>query len=162
MLSQMQKAVLFYVVIISFCAITALTIWGVFFGLDNFEPTYKKALFGSLILEIVGAVIVLFRSGFSNQADRVTAKKIWIDLGDEHDVKKYIGKDVSISARGEDGNPLGEDIVNSIQNDRGLYVTPELPNGTTSVMIALESDGQIFEGSFSSQSYSIKLEGELA
>lgn len=159
-MNDTQKWILFWVFIGAFLIITGLTIWGVFFGLAELSDTYKDKLFYALILEILGAVIVLFKTGFAQKAESALTKKIWIDFEDGMDVKKYVGKNVTISPRGEDGTPLTEDISNSIMKDRALYVTPELPEGTTNVFITLELDEEVFEGSFSANSYVVKLEDQ--
>lgn len=155
-----QKSILFYSLLVPFCVITALSIWGVFFELKNFDKEYKTPLFSLLILEIVGVTLGLFKSGFLGAGNASLSKKIWIDLGDDDDVRKYIGKDIAISPRGDDGSPLCDEMTNCIQNDRGLYVTPELPTETVSVMVTLESGDTVLEGSFSAQSYTVKLEGQ--
>jgi len=161
MLNENQKWILFYIFIIAFTAITALTIWGVFFGLENLEQEYKKALFASLIIELVGVVMFLFKTSFTSGAVSTFSRKMWLDFGEGEDVKKYIGKDVSISPRGEDGNPISDDLINKILDDRGLYVKPELPSDTVNVFITMELDENVFEGSISVQSYSVRLEGEM-
>ncbi len=142
----------------AFLIITGLTIWGVFFGLSGLEDAYKDKLFYALILEIAGAVVVLFKAGFSQKMEGALTKKIWIDFEDGMDVRKYVGKNVISSPRGDDGNPLGEDISSNILKDRALYIAPNLPEGTANVFMTLELDEEIFEGSFSANSYVVKLE----
>ena len=73
-----QKWILFWVFIGAFLIITGLTIWGVFFGLAELSDAYKDKLFYALILEILGAVIVLFKTGFAQKAEGAFTKKIWI------------------------------------------------------------------------------------
>lgn len=157
-MNDTQKWILFWVFIGAFLIITGLTIWGVFFGLSGLDDTYKNKLFYALILEILGAVIVLFKTGFGQKAEGVLTKKIWIDFEDGLDVRRYIGKNVTISPRGEDGTPYGEEISSNILKDRALYVAPNLPEGTANVFITLELDQEVFEGSFSANSYVVKLE----
>lgn len=159
-MNEKQKWILFYMFIGIFLIITGLTIWGVFFKLEYLEEQYKNKLFYALILEISAAVILLFKTGFGLGGDNSVAKKIWIDFDEGNDIKKYIGKDVIISPRGDDGSPMGEDIINSIQKDRALYVSPELPNDTVSVFMTLELNNEVYEGSFSVNSFVVKLEGQ--
>ncbi len=89
-MNSTQKWILFCVFIIAFISISFLTIWGLFFGLPNLKPEYEEKLLFALLLEIVGAVIVLFKTSFMENH----GKQIWIDFDEELDPRKYIGRDV--------------------------------------------------------------------
>lgn len=160
MLTEKQLSILFYVFISLFILLTCLTIWGVFFGLEHLEKNYKDTLFTALLMEIVGAVILLFKLGFGIKSGGRSDKKIWVDFDEETDVKQFIGKDVIVSPRTEKGNPIGDEFTIKILNDRGLYVVPKLPDNTESVFVTLELDDDVYEGSFSVQSFIVKLEGQ--
>lgn len=158
MITQIQKSVLFWVFVGAFLILTGLAIWDLFFQLENLDDSYRDKLFLFLILEIVGGVIFLFNKAFGLKGNTVKSKKIWIDFDDEVDAKKFIGVDVQISPRSEDGNPICDEITNKVLKDRGLYVSPELPINTKNVFLTIVLVDEIYEGSFPVESFVVKLE----
>ncbi len=161
MLNEKQKWILFLVFIVAFTLITLLTIWGVFFGLKNLPDSYRDKLFYALVIEIIGAVILLFRTGFGISKGEVSQRKIWLNFPDGMDIRKFVGRDVTCSPRAEDGTPIGDDIINKVLKDQALYVMPKLPNETESVFVMIEFNDEVYEGSFPVKSYMVDLEEQL-
>ncbi|WP_223789429.1 hypothetical protein [Marinicella meishanensis] len=160
MLTKKQKSILFYVFVTLFLAITVLTIYGIFFELEKLDEKYKDKLFYALILEVVGAVLLLFKMGFGQATDAVISNKIWLEFDRDSDLKKMVGREVVVSARSDSGQVIGEDAKVRILKDQALYISHTLPPNTESVFLSLDLDGIFYEGSFAAKSFIVKLEGE--
>lgn len=167
-LNDTQRWILFFLFVSAFIFITVFTIGALFFDLGTIAETYKEKLFYALIVEVVGAIILLFWSAFGlREKERLdsddTNKTIWLDFDAAIDISELIDRKAIISPRSETGMPLGEDIVNTILKERGgLYIKPVLPSDTESVFVTINiSDKQIYEGSFPVKSYVVKLEAAV-
>lgn len=167
-LNDTQRWILFFLFVSAFIFITVFTIGALFFDLGTLSEAFEEKLFYALIIEVVGAIVLLFWSAFGlrekgEAVPDINNKTIWLDFDETIDISQLVDKKAIISPRSETGMPLGEDIVNTVLKDRGgLYVKPELPHDTESVFVTLcLNDQSIYEGSFPVKSYVVKLEAAV-
>lgn len=167
-LNDTQRWILFFLFVSAFIFITVFTIGALFFDLGTLSEAFEEKLFYVLIIEIVGAILLLFKSAFSlqsqdNDEPEFNNKTVWLDFDETIDISQLVDKKAIISPRSETGTPLGKDIINTVLKDRGgLYVKPELPHDTESVFVTLCLNEQsIYEGSFPVKSYVVKLEAAV-
>jgi hypothetical protein len=141
----MNAKVLFYVFVSIFVATAVITLMGVAGSkYVTIPPTYRDKLFYSLILEVVGGIVALFKSQFSQAHEKV---KLRFDIKEIYDINAIDTFKCNIKLRNSvDGK---ETILpcNLYHDDFGLCSDVDIANYKQTLFVTVEIGNDKYHGS---------------
>jgi len=146
---------LFIVFISIFCISAIVTLLGIV-GYVNIKEGYLNKLFYSLIVEVIGGVIALFRSEILNKPKKV---KLRFDIGEEYDIQSVTNFGYTAKLINQDDNNKETALTGRLYYDNyGLCSDVEITNYKQTLYVTIDIGGVKYQGSEWLESRRIKLE----
>lgn len=145
---------LFYVFISIFCITALITLLGII-GYVDIKEGYLNKLFYSLIVEVIGGIVALFRSEILNKPKKV---KLRFDIDDEYDIHSVSGFGYAAKLINQDDNNKETILKGKLYHDNeGLCSDVEITNYKQTLSVTIEINGKKYRGSEWLEARRIKL-----
>jgi hypothetical protein len=151
----MNAKVLFYVFLSIFVATAIITLLGIV-GCVTIKEGYLNKLFYSLIVEVIGGIVALFKSEILNKPRKV---KLRFDIGEEYDIHSVANFGYTAKLINQDDNNKQTSLKGRLYYDNyGLCSDVEITNYKQTLYVTIDISGVKYQGSEWLESRRIKLE----
>ncbi|MDB5087408.1 MAG: hypothetical protein JWR09_1402 [Mucilaginibacter sp.] len=139
-----MSKILFYVFISIFSATALITLLGII-GWLNIKEGYLNKLFYSLIVEVIGGIIALFKSEILNKPKKV---KLRFDIDDEYDIYSVSTFGYTAKLINQDDNNKETILKGKLYHDNeGLCSDVEIINYKQTLSVTIDINGKKYRGS---------------
>ena len=139
----MNTKVLFYVFIVIFSVTAVITLLGII-GYVNIKEGYLNKLFYSLIIEVIGGIVALFKTEILNKPKKV---KLRFDIEDEYDIHSVTTFGYTAKLINQDDNNKETTLKGKLYHDNdGLCSDVEIANYKQTLYVTIDINGKRYRG----------------
>lgn len=145
--------ILFYVFLSIFVATAIITLLGIS-GYLSIKDDYLTKLFYSLVLEVVGGIIALFKMRVLAGTEKI---KIRFDVTNPYDIDLVPTYKITVKLRNADGREVSPEC-HLYHDDHGLCSDIEITNYKQTLSVILDINGVKYQGSQWLETRTLKLQ----
>jgi hypothetical protein len=150
----MNVKVLFYVFVVIFSVTALITLLGII-GYVDIKTGYLDKLFYSLIVEVVGGIVALFKTEILNKPKKV---KLRFDIADEYDIHSVTKFGYTAKLINQDDNNKETILKGKLYHDNdGLCSDVEITNYKQTLYVTIDVKGKRYRGAAWLETRNIKL-----